>query len=563
MSRLVLFLVGVAVVALGLSWLADRPGALVIDWQDYRIETTVFRAVVILSFLLALAVVLWSAMRQLWLAPASVGQFFNRRRQQRGLDAISGGMIAIGAGDRTLAMRFAQAARKSLPNEPMTHMLRAQTAQLAGDRATSRRIFEAMLASPDTEQLGLRGLFLEAEREHEIEAAMQFAERALRLNPKLAWAADALFDLQCKRGEFAGAIDTLTTARKHGHVDKAAADRRRAVLLTAQAQAKEEMEADKALALAGEAHSLAPDLVPAAVIAGRLLASRGQTARAAKIIESAWKRSPHPELATVYAYVRPGDSPRDRLDRVRRLAQMTPNSIEAPIALAETAIASRDFVEARRALEPLLHERLTQRVCKLMAHIESSEGGDKGRVREWLARAVNAPRDPAWTADGYTSDRWLPVSPVTGALDVFKWRVPVDELDKPDSAIMNERMEALVALGIAADRAIAPSTSTVVATPASSPATRPDATSPADAYDEPRTIEAEPVTTARPVPRPSSPARPVVVDVAGAHEESAASQRPAQVNGHVGDGLEAIDPVSRPEPATASGSVRMARIKSG
>ena len=36
-----------------------------------------------------------------------------------------------------------------------------------GDRATARRIFEAMLASPDTEQLGLRGLFLEAQREGE------------------------------------------------------------------------------------------------------------------------------------------------------------------------------------------------------------------------------------------------------------------------------------------------------------------------------------------------------------------------------------------------------------
>ena len=41
-----------------------------------------------------------------------------------------------------------------------------------------------MLASPDTEQLGLRGLFLEAEREGEQEAARQFAERALQAQPQ-------------------------------------------------------------------------------------------------------------------------------------------------------------------------------------------------------------------------------------------------------------------------------------------------------------------------------------------------------------------------------------------
>ena len=62
-----------------------------------------------------------------------------------------------------------------------------------------------------------------------------------------------------------------------------------------------------------------------------------------------------------------------------------------------------------------------------MARIEGEQHGHTGRVREWLARAVNAPRDPAWTADGVVSDRWAPVSPVTGALDAFRWRVPVEE----------------------------------------------------------------------------------------------------------------------------------------
>jgi HemY protein len=42
-----------------------------------------------------------------------------------------------------------------------------------------------------------------------------------------------------------------------------------------------------------------------------------------------------------------------------------------------------------------------------------------------MARALNAPPDPQWTADGYVSDRWLPVSPVTGRIDAFEWRVPL------------------------------------------------------------------------------------------------------------------------------------------
>ena len=196
MLRLVLFLLAVSALAFGLSWLADRPGSMVVEWQGYEIETSVFRAIVILAVLLGLTVVLWSVLRQIWHSPATIGRFFNRRRQKRGLEALSSGMIAIGAGDRSLATRYAIQARKSLPNEPLTHLLRAQAAQLSGDRSTSRRIFEAMLASPDTEQLGLRGLFLEAEREGEREAARQYAERAMALNPKLGWPVEALYDIQ-------------------------------------------------------------------------------------------------------------------------------------------------------------------------------------------------------------------------------------------------------------------------------------------------------------------------------------------------------------------------------
>jgi HemY protein len=63
-----------------------------------------------------------------------------------------------------------------------------------------------------------------------------------------------------------------------------------------------------------------------------------------------------------------------------------------------------------------------------MAEIEDGEHGDAGRARQWMARAVQAAPDPAWTADGVVSETWLPVSPVTGRLDAFQWKVPVLEI---------------------------------------------------------------------------------------------------------------------------------------
>jgi HemY protein len=446
MVRLVVYLLTIALVASGLAWLADRPGSLQIVWQGYDVETSVFRAVVILTATIATIVFLWSMFRVLWNSPAVIGNRLMRQRQRKGLDAISGGMIAIGAGDSALASRYALQARKTLPHEPLTQLLRAQTAELSGDRAAARRIYEAMLASPETEQLGLRGLFLEAQREGAGEAARQFAARALRANPKLGWSSTALFEQQCRQKDWTAAISTLEHARKSGHIAKTAADRKRAVLLAAKAIQAEDATPDKALAWALESHGLAPDLVPAAVVAGRILASRGNTSKAAKIIQKTWTKSPHPDLATVYAHARVGDSTRDRLDRVRQLAALNPHSIESPVAVATTATEARMFDEARRALEPLLSDRLTQRVALLMARIEAGENGEKGRVREWLARAMNAARDPVWMADGVISDHWEPISPVDGRLDAFQWRVPIETRDDTVREILASKINELIAI---------------------------------------------------------------------------------------------------------------------
>src|SRR5262249_26476255 len=67
-------------------------------------------------------------------------------------------------------------------------------------------------------------------------------------------------------------------------------------------------------------------------------------------------------------------------------------------------------------------------VAMLMAELEETEHGDEGRAREWMTRAVHARRDPAWTADGLVSERWMPVSPMTGRLDAFQWKDPLAEL---------------------------------------------------------------------------------------------------------------------------------------
>ena len=130
----------------------------------------------------------------------------------------------------------------------------------------------------------------------------------------------------------------------------------------------------------------------------------------------------------------PATSARDRLARVEALAEKAPGNIEGALAVARAALDAQEFAVARRALAPLSIAP-SQRVAMLMAELEEKEHGDEGRAREWMTRAVRARRDPAWTADGIVSDRWMPVSPVTGRLDAFQWKDPIAELDADDALI--------------------------------------------------------------------------------------------------------------------------------
>jgi HemY protein len=442
MIRILIFTLGVVAAALGIAWLADRPGTVTVEWLGYQVETSALVGALAVAAVVVALMLIWDLLSYLFTRPAAIAAYLQERRKQQGYDALSRGLLAIGIGDRSLAQRYAGIAGRNLPHEPLTALLKAQAAQLKGDKAAARRAFEAMLDRPETQLLGLRGLFLEASRGNDTDAARALAEQAVKRDPRLAWGVNALFDMQARAGDYDGALDTLAIARQNGHVDQNAALRRRAVLLTAEARNMEAANPDKALTLASEALRLAPSLVPAAEIAGRILASKGESRQASRVIARTWKLSPHPDLALIYAYAKPGEAPRERMKRVKHLASLTQGDVEGQIAIANAAIEAHDWQEARNALQPYLDDRPSARICTLMARIELGELGDKGREREWLARALRAPRDRAWIADGYVSDRWLPVSPVTGAVDAFEWKAPVDAIGRGDDTLLiEERFE--------------------------------------------------------------------------------------------------------------------------
>jgi HemY protein len=433
MFRIVLFLVLIALAAAGSAWVAEQPGDVVLSWAGWRVHTTLPVFALALGVAVVAAMLAWSMLRALWRTPEKIRRGRRERRHARGRHAITRGLLAIGHGDSAAARLHADVARRDAAHDPLALLLHAQSAQLDGDRAGARAAFSAMAEREDTRLLGLRGLFIEAQRADDPVAAVGLAEEALKLAPGSTWASQAVLGFRCARGDWSGALTILDNNLASGLIDKATWRRQRGVLLTARALELETVDRDLSRDSVMEAVKLAPTLVPAAVLASKYQSELHQVRRSMRLVEAAWLAHPHPDLADAYAHVKLGDSARQRLTRVETLAAKAPGHLEGALAVARAAIDAAEFARARAALEPFISAP-TQRVALLMAEIERTEHGDSGRARAWTLRAVRALHDPVWTADGYVSDRWRPVSPVSGRLDAFQWQMPLAALPSDKGA---------------------------------------------------------------------------------------------------------------------------------
>src|ERR1700722_3670101 len=105
MIRVVLFFIIVGALALGVAWIADRPGDVVITWQGMRIETSLMvMGAAVLAAMVVLALI-WSLIRAIVTSPLVLANVMRRRRGARAYEAISKGLIAVGAGDIAAARK--------------------------------------------------------------------------------------------------------------------------------------------------------------------------------------------------------------------------------------------------------------------------------------------------------------------------------------------------------------------------------------------------------------------------------------------------------------------------
>jgi HemY protein len=422
--RLATWIVGALLIAGAIAWIISLPGTVTLDVAGLRMQPRLGTAIFMLLAALVVGIFIWSIVRRLISAPKFFARRMRQKRKEQGVEALSDGFIALQAGDANLARQLARDARSKLPGNAAAQLLEARADLALGDMPAAREHYRALISNQKTALAALSGLYDQALTQGRTDAALTFAKKATLLSPNAGWASAAVFDDLTRKGAWSEALALVNNEPAATREEKATKRRKQAVIETAQAQALETSDPLAALNHALAALKLLPDFVPATLIAARIQAHRGEGRKAMSLLRRVWRATGHPDVAALYANAVPGASAIDRLKRMRELVESPPATRSAAIVLARAAIDAYEWSAARNGLANFLGTAPTQAVCLLMAEIEEGQNADQGKAREWLARAVRAPRDPVWTADGVTADEWEPTSPITGKLDAFEWKVP-------------------------------------------------------------------------------------------------------------------------------------------
>lgn len=381
------------------------------------------QAALVLSAAIVLGIILlWSLLTWMWRLPTRMKKGMGRRRGEHGLDAVEQALLAVESGDGVAALKKAKKASELLDRPALTALISAKAAEVCGAHDDALIHYTSLKDNPETEAAGLRGLARLSKNRGDHAASVEMAKAAFEAPKAQAWAFDLLYTSQTALADWSGALETLATAEKRKLLGKDEIRRRRAVLLSASADALDgKGQSSEALEQAKRAADLSPGFAPGVALAARLLSKDGNAKKAAQIIEKAWARSPHPALALAYRDLWQGAPSKTQAKtqantiakKINHLIKANVGHRESYILTAEQALATNNGVAALSALDGLLRdEDPSARLCALAAQAENMLGNVVD-ARTWQIRAASAPVEADWSdldpdgdAFNYTDTDW-------------------------------------------------------------------------------------------------------------------------------------------------------------
>lgn len=412
-------------------WLADQPGDVRIQWQDFTFTLHLGFFLLLMIVTIVLGIFIYRIIRALVDLPGAVRKYRAERRRDKGYEALTLGLTAVAAGDVKAAAAQARKTKKFLPEDTgLPLLLQAQAARLDGREEEAAQSFALLLENKNASFLGVRGLLQKALDNDDVPVALSMAEKALSLHPRQPWILKIVYDLYIRQRSWRAALEILARIEKCGALDKEQIRSDRAAILLAQAMVDHrEGFLNDARDKVSLALKTVPAFVPAAIMLADLQQAGGHTRKARQIIEKTWKAAPHPALMESWEDLIDTTKADDALYRMRwmeKLFARNAASVEGCLKIARTALQAGLWGETRAYLERAHELEDRAEMHKIYAELEARTGGDSEKIRGHLQKANAALPARCWMCKqtGRIYSDWSPIAEPHGAFNTIIWDIP-------------------------------------------------------------------------------------------------------------------------------------------
>ncbi|MBX7145840.1 MAG: hypothetical protein K1X44_00870 [Alphaproteobacteria bacterium] len=411
-------------------WISNQPGQITMEWFGYQIGMPSWLFVfffvfftLALSFILALGNFIIHF-------PAKWRLKKKQKNQEKGLAILSQTILTIAAGDTTKANSLIKQSVHYLGTSPLTLLLSAQIAQLAGDEKEAQKYFLSMQQNDQTEFLGSRGLITQSLQHDDIHQALLLTKNAMQKNGQNPWLIKTYLNLNFRLQNWQNCLDILDQAKKIGVLTQIEAIRYRAVIYTEQLRLKlssilnNSDQIKENLDLLQRILGWAPHLIFAVILKSWFLNQLSTPRQLLKYIEKNWGVTPHPILADLY--IKNFDKNKSPILAAQKLASFNPNHYISFITIAKVAIQEKKWDIARTSLNQAQHTGpLTIELCHLMIKIEEQGFHDPVQVNHWLDKLSKAEPNYGWVCKScnYENNSWQACCPRCHNFDTIDWRL--------------------------------------------------------------------------------------------------------------------------------------------
>jgi HemY protein len=431
MIRALIFLIKAAALVAAAVWVAGQPGAVRIEWMDYVFTLQLGFFLLLSVGILLIAIFFYRVIQTFVDFPRSIKKRLSIIRREKGHRALTRGLSAVAAGDTKLSRYYAHRVQKFLPDDKgLALLLRAQSAKLDGHNNDAQQFFTALAQNPDTAFLGLRGLLQSALDANDTATATDIGRRALKMHPRQHWILKLVYELEIRARDWENAKKTLGKAESAGAIptQKAASDRI-AILLAQADTCLTDGFRTKAQAYMQQAVRYHPYFAPGVLRLARFYKQEGRRRKAVSLIERAWRKNPHPDLAQFWIELIPphkSGKPMAGFSWYERLVTLNPTSAQSHLALAVAAAKEGLWGEAKDHFEKAESIEPSAEIYAAWVQMEKQFKGSALFLERLQQKSVQYPIPKHWICreTGVIFNEWQPIAEPHGAFNTIEWMAP-------------------------------------------------------------------------------------------------------------------------------------------